>query len=931
MCALLVWPALAGAITVRNADFEEGEKAPSNWTLTGEGSWSEGGAAQGRRCVIVRGNGKSVSTWRSDAVALEPEGTYVLSVRVRRVEGSGGVATIGPPFANFDLHDLTDQWKRYEVIFRTPTNLKREESYLRLGQWHMNGAVGFDEVEVREAEGEYREISDENGVAMKLGDGEVLRWVKRTDGEQASFDALTEYRFDAPLGSISGNEARTLDEHTAGFNTNRWVFSAGQRVTYQHRTVGHGHSDASVDVSVSYYTAGRLVVEATADKVKWVQVGSIEKATSTSFRLPEFENQVMGIFIRLRADPDKDGRAGMQVNGYTYRAKISSRAAVGDLQMPRRHVFGLTRWPNIASAFPADRMNDRTIGHRVKSTGTFKGLWWCSSGEKVSRSRPLPLNEEVKEAIRLNVAANESEAVQLVFRPADSLLGFKATASDLVGPDGSAIRADHVDILRVEYVGIMQPTDSTGRPGEWPDPLPAEQPAILDRASNHVLWVRVNVPKGTRLGDYKGEIYLRSANANDWANVPLVVHVYGFELPDRLTCSTAFGFSPSNVFKYHRLEKIEDRRAVLEKYWANFAAHHISPYDPAPLDPFKITWPKKDAAELSPTIDWTRWDAAMERALNVYHFNSFMLRVQGLGGGTFHERVDPSLLGFPADSPQYRALMKNYLGQLQEHLKEKGWLDRAFVYWFDEPDPKDYDFVNRGFARLKEDAPLIRRMLTEQVEEKLIGGPNIWCPVTPEFNPAKAAPRMAAGEKFWWYVCTGPKAPYATLFIDHPATELRVWLWQTWQRKINGILVWETNYWTSPTAYPDSLQDPWEDPMSWQTGYGVPKGAKRGWGNGDGRFIYPPLAARDRSSKAPILEGPVDSIRWEMLRDGLEDYEYLAILQRLLKDRPDPEAARLLEVPESITRDMTTFTKDPTVIETRRDQIAKTIERLSKP
>jgi len=89
-------------------------------------------------------------------------------------------------------------------------------------------------------------------------------------------------------------------------------------------------------------------------------------------------------------------------------------------------------------------------------------------------------------------------------------------------------------------------------------------------------------------------------------------------------------------------------------------------------------------------------------------------------------------------------------------------------------------------------------------------------------NPKTKEEYIKHGEKFWWYICTGPKAPYCTLFIDHPGTELRVWLWQTWQRNIEGVLVWQTNYWTSNTAYPDQ----------------------------------------------PVLAGPVDSIRWEMLRDG---------------------------------------------------------------
>jgi len=48
-----------------------------------------------------------------------------------------------------------------------------------------------------------------------------------------------------------------------------------------------------------------------------------------------------------------------------------------------------------------------------------------------------------------------------------------------------------------------------------------------------------------------------------------------------------------------------------------------------------------------------------------------------------------------------------------------------------------------------------------------------------------------------------------------------------------------------------------------------------------------------------------------------------------------PAAARkryaaLLEVPDSITADMTTFTRDPAPIETRREEVARAIERLAK-
>ena len=125
--------------------------------------------------------------------------------------------------------------------------------------------------------------------------------------------------------------------------------------------------------------------------------------------------------------------------------------------------------------------------------------------------------------------------------------------------------------------------------------------------------------------------------------------------------------------------------------------------------------------------------------------------------------------------------------------------------------------------------------------------------------------------------------------------------------------------------------------MGWTSGYSTPKGQKRPWGNGDGRFIYPPLAAANANPQDPVLEGPVDSIRWEMLRDGIEDYEYLAILEKLLiinEDMLDEDQllryAALLDVPGDITSDMTTFTKDPAPIEKRRDEVARAIAALNR-
>jgi hypothetical protein len=729
-------------------------------------------------------------------------------------------------------------------------------------------------------------------------------------------------------------------------------------------------------------------------------------------------------------------------------------------------------------------------------------LWWAgSSAAKIRPGQTPPARRD--EAIRIRCARNETDAAQLIVRPAGALAGFVIEPAPLVGRDGAAIAPGQIEILEVGQVHIAQPTDRAGAPGPWPDPLfPISAPLDLAANANHAFWIRIHAPRDARPGIYRGELRLR---ARGWAAVaPLELTVYDFTLPDRMTCTTAFGFSPNNVFRYHRLQTEADKRAVLEKYWATFAAHHISPYNPAPLDPIRVRWPDArppegavspwlglrmvtnethsgagalliyddrpdqnvtvtyeplipipakglrvsawhrtavpghrfmvsinhfdadrkwmsgrnnditlrgsgawqqidelitgfppgarfvqfharattwtDAGEgiglvwfddismvdadtgdelvkggdfepqrrtepvlpldqLEVRLDFAAWDRAMDRAMSQYHFNSFQVHIPGIGGGTFHAISEPSLLGFAEDTPEYPVLFDSYCRQLEAHLEARGWLEAAFVYWFDEPSPDQYPFVQNGFDKLKRSCPGIARMLTEQVEPGLIGGPNIWCSITDAYDHERAEARRKFGEKFWWYVCTGPKAPYAGLFIDHPAPELRIWLWQTFQRNIEGILVWESTYWTSDAAYPDPQrpQNPYTDPMSWTSGYSTPAGDKRPWGNGDGRFLYPPIAAANADSAGPVLDGPVDSIRWEHLRDGLEDYEYLAMLRRILDADAgriptglESEARQLLIVPASITASLTEFTADGEPIERHRDLVARMIERLGR-
>jgi hypothetical protein len=640
---------------------------------------------------------------------------------------------------------------------------------------------------------------------------------------------------------------------------------------------------------------------------------------------------------------------------------------------------------NLRGSATISFLDDPRAGHPLAGANDC-ALWWCESGWKISRTRG-PVTGKTPRPIALQAAGGETEAAQLILRPLVATELRAVTHSDFTRADGGTAPLE-LRFYEVAYVEVTTPTDATCTRGWYPDPLPPLQlPLKLRAGLNQPLWLSCYVPRGTPAGDYAATVTLklRRARGGETLTVPLTVHVYDFALPRETHLRSALGLGAGNINRYHKLTRPEDREAVFAKYLENFAEHRISPYSFFDYAPIKVSF-VGEGTNRHARVDFTAFDRWAERWLDGARsarapgpqekaspsvgrvpqpgastpagqasqpgaarsadvspdrrgspFNSFRLPLHGMGGGTFHSRHLGTLEGFQEGTPEHARLFRDYLRQIEAHLRAKGWLDQAFTYWFDEPAPKDYAFVVAGQERIKAAAPGLKRMLTEQPEPELIGHVDIWCGLTPHWTPKKVAARRAAGEEVWWYICTGPKAPYVTEFIDHPGLELRLWPWQSWQYGVNGILIWATIYWTSPLAYPHSLQNPWRDPMSWVSGYGRPVGTRSPWGNGDGRFLYPPR--RDpNTATTPCLDGPINSIRWENLRDGMEDYEYFWLLRQAItraeKSRTPAavltEARALLKVPPEISQSLTRFTTDPRVLLAHRDRLARMIERLRR-
>ena len=159
-------------------------------------------------------------------------------------------------------------------------------------------------------------------------------------------------------------------------------------------------------------------------------------------------------------------------------------------------------------------------------------------------------------------------------------------------------------------------------------------------------------------------------------------------------------------------------------------------------------------------------------------------------------------------TPEHTKLFDQNNAYIQDLLKKNGLLDDMYIYWFDEPTEDDYDYVIDGNDAIKRGGPNLKVLLTEQVEEKLKGHVDAWCPVLSNYVKDDLVERQKLGDEAWTYICCCPNGKRITLFIDHPATELQLWIWHSFKNSVNGILLWETVYWSRNYSSYSVLQDP---------------------------------------------------------------------------------------------------------------------------
>ena len=479
---------------------------------------------------------------------------------------------------------------------------------------------------------------------------------------------------------------------------------------------------------------------------------------------------------------------------------------------------------------------------------------------------------EKKASHTLYLAKNESEYCQLALQLRSRRINMRFTVSDFKNEAGDTL----TPIVCEEH--YIKTTGSTVD-GVRPDaliPFDQEKAFDMEAATNYVFFLGVKTAPDTAPGDYVAELTLTNPYAPDskFENLKLTLtaHVWDFALPDAPAMETAMGLSKGEIAREHGVAADSEKADQLYKdYYEFLLQHKISAYG-LPVDILS------DEAE---------------RYMNDPRCTTFCI---------------------PYASDE---TIRAYYDKLSENPE---WMRKGYFYPIDEPsDEEAYARYNAIAERLSSLFPgynMVTPFYTNEIEiggEKTYGidlqsgKSSILCPESVIFDndgfPERAAARQALGDRVWWYVCCGP-APttdYCNLFVQQDGIKHRLLFWQQKQQNVTGFLYWNTVYWC------DAPGGPWAS--AWTTPWTGPDTF------GDGSLLYP--------GRAVGVDGPVSSLRLEAVTNGIEDYEYLCMAEKLLG------ADFVNGVIASVSKDLTHYTLSDAQFAVVRTALGAAIEHAA--
>jgi hypothetical protein len=481
-------------------------------------------------------------------------------------------------------------------------------------------------------------------------------------------------------------------------------------------------------------------------------------------------------------------------------------------------------------------------------------VWVPGAMDKVLPSALPP--EQPAMAAALDLAANEYEGFQIAVRADAPLTALRVSAEALApaeGTEGKLLPAEvflvgTVPLTRNSPLGMPEAaSDLIAHPGDRvPDPIPPWPAAGSDLAAGETrcAYLRVHTPADAAPGEYRSTVTLRWQGGE--AAVPVTARVWPVVIPEQRHLAYTNWISHEGLAERYKVELWSDEFCRIAARYAREAHAHRQTALWVPWTTIRVS----RAADGALTCDFSGFDRWVEmcEAEGVCD----QIEIQPLGACDRESATIP--LGDwtvtdaegSATSAPARDVLPTVLPALEKHLAQRGWLERTLLHIADEPFVQSVEPYRAVSSWIHSLAPGIRRI--DAIEAPDFGDSlDVWVPKLTHYNHwmADYQAAQARGAEVWFYTCCHPYAPYPNRFLDMPLVATRVLHWINWRYAMPGYLHWGLNFWAG---------DPWES----EGPEGLPPG--------DCWILY------------PGEEGPVSSLRYEAVRDGIEDYELLRLL-----------------------------------------------------
>ncbi len=565
-----------------------------------------------------------------------------------------------------------------------------------------------------------------------------------------------------------------------------------------------------------------------------------------------------------------------------------------------------------------EKFRDEFLKNIVPPTGF--DFWIAGQDTKVFRYT-RKFGNETAETLKVKCAKGEYESAQIVITAYEDLENIEVvveplvsikTGKEIVKKYETQYRRKHGP-LWVRWVNYYplgnSPYFKQGVAEQFPDPLLERPETRIEEGNSQPLWLTVIIPEGAEEGLYRSSIRCRAKCKSETIEkiIPIEVEVWNFVVP-----KNGLGGHP-----YMSLKNISSdadrtlRKKDIEEVVQNFVEHgmrilHLGPEG-------MIRWHfNKEGNYKNMNSEWTEVSSDGKVLMDASYFDwlittideaakpfsvRYMVYIQNLlsngygpdtGYFEFTKILPDRFANLPKREGHYynSYYVEEMLVLFRKHLEKKNWLERVIIKISDEPVGFNAWWNNFTLAARNAGIPFTTAFnnIDWKDAEKGLGVVKEWKPLYMLYNEDFFKKARQSGDKIGWYNC----GPPPRISVRATASEIRSYMWQAAKADLDFVSWWgiqNWNYYSHPEI--------WLQYSHWNS------------------VVYPEHPEKPRwlkKGKGWVDTAPVDSMRWELIREGMEDAWYVNLARSLIaearKKGLEKEAERSEQVLQNIWADI---------------------------